>query len=243
MIRILRSSDASEHISKSFTGILAFRTSLTSTKAMTDPVENKSVFATTVAGSEAESAGKGGDEDCSKEYEPVVQLSEVETKTGEEDEEVLFKLRAKLFRFSKELSEWKERGTGDVRILKHKRSQKIRLLMRREKTLKICLNQYVNPEVELTENVGSDRSWVWHGVDYADGERDEALLAIRFRDSDHAKQFKDAYDKARADVETLKTDAPEKSDAPGDTDEGDNKGENENGVSEANKDQLNEKTD
>lgn len=143
------------------------------------------------------------DEDFSKEYEPVVRLAEVETKTGEEDEDVLFKIRSKLFRFNKELTEWKERGTGDVRLLKHKETNKIRLLMRREKTLKICLNHYVNAEVELQENVGSDRSWVWPGVDYADGERDEALLAIRFRDSDGAKQFKDAYDAAREEMTKL----------------------------------------
>lgn len=175
---------------------------------MTDAVGEKPLFgvpAATDAG-DADGVPKGGEEDCSKEYEPVVQLSEVETKTGEEDEQVLFKIRAKLFRFSKELSEWKERGTGDVRILKHQDSRKIRLLMRREKTLKICLNQYVNPEVELGENIGSDRSWVWHGVDYADGERDEALLAIRFRDSDHANQFKKAYDDARDHMEKLKDD-------------------------------------
>lgn len=138
------------------------------------------------------------DEDCSKEYEPVVRLAEVETKTGEENEDVLFKIRAKLFRFSKDRKEWKERGTGDVRILKHKDNKKIRLLMRREKTLKICLNHYVSPVSELQENIGSDRSWVWHSVDYADGERDEALLAIRFRDSTNANAFKEAYDKARA---------------------------------------------
>lgn len=146
------------------------------------------------------------DEDYSGAYEPIVKLAEVETKTGEEDEDVLFKIRSKLFRFSKELNEWKERGTGDVRILKHKETKKIRLLMRREKTLKICLNHYVNPAVELKENVGSDRSWVWHGVDYADEERDEALLAIRFRDTDSANQFKDAYNKARDEMKALKSD-------------------------------------
>ena len=31
---------------------------------------------------------------------------------------------------------WKERGIGEVRFLRHKESKKIRLLMRREKTLK-----------------------------------------------------------------------------------------------------------
>jgi hypothetical protein len=48
--------------------------------------------------------------------------------------------RAKLFRFDTGASEWKERGTGDVRLLKHKTTGKIRLVMRRDKTLKVCAN-------------------------------------------------------------------------------------------------------
>ena len=41
---------------------------------------------------------------------------------------------------SGEQAEWKERGTGDVKILKHKTNGTIRILMRRDKTLKICAN-------------------------------------------------------------------------------------------------------
>lgn len=48
--------------------------------------------------------------------------------------------RAKLFRFHKDDMEWKERGTGDVRFLEHKENKKIRLVMRRDKTLKVCAN-------------------------------------------------------------------------------------------------------
>jgi Ran-binding protein 1 len=36
--------------------------------------------------------------------------------------------------------QWKERGVGDLRLLKDKTSGVIRLLMRRDKTLKICAN-------------------------------------------------------------------------------------------------------
>ncbi len=44
-------------------------------------------------------------------FEPVVQLSEaVDLKTGEEDEDVLFSSRAKLYRF--DTDQWKERGSG-----------------------------------------------------------------------------------------------------------------------------------
>jgi Ran-binding protein 1 len=155
---------------------------------------------------DAENAGEAGEavdgapateEDFSKTFDPLVVLTEVETKTGEEEEAVVFKIRAKLFRFDKERSEWKERGTGDVRLLKHKETNKIRLLMRREKTLKICMNHYVNSAIVLSENVGSDRSWVFQAVDYADGEADEALLAIRFANSENANLFRDQYDAAR----------------------------------------------
>jgi Ran-binding protein 1 len=50
--------------------------------------------------------------------------------------------RAKLYRFSSDNDppEWKERGTGDVKLLKHKEKGTIRLLMRRDRTLKICAN-------------------------------------------------------------------------------------------------------
>ncbi len=47
-------------------------------------------------------------------------------------------VRARLFRYARESEPpmWKERGIGEVRFLRHKESKKIRLLMRREKTLK-----------------------------------------------------------------------------------------------------------
>ena len=48
--------------------------------------------------------------------------------------------RAKLFRFEKSSKEWKERGTGDVKLLQQKSTLRIRVLMRRDKTLKICAN-------------------------------------------------------------------------------------------------------
>ena len=51
-------------------------------------------------------------------FAPVVQLPEVtDLKTGEEEEEVIFKSRAILYRF--DLGMWKERGRGEIKLLKH----------------------------------------------------------------------------------------------------------------------------
>ncbi|CAD6505951.1 BgTH12-06883 [Blumeria graminis f. sp. triticale] len=138
-------------------------------------------------------------------FEPVIRLTEkVETKTNEELEEQTFKMRAKLFRFVKESNEWKERGTGDVRLLKHKENGKTRLVMRRDKTLKVCANHYVVPDMKLSPNVGSDRSWVWNAAaDVSEGEPEAQTLAIRFANSDNANLFKEAFMKAQKENEVL----------------------------------------
>ena len=86
---------------------------------------------------------KADEEEADVHFEPVVHLTErVETKTNEEAEEQTFKMRAKLFKFDRDAREWKERGTGDLRLLKHRENGKTRLVMRRDKTLKVCANHY-----------------------------------------------------------------------------------------------------
>lgn len=138
-------------------------------------------------------------------FEPVIRLTEkVETKTNEELEEQTFKMRAKLFKFIKETNEWRERGTGDVRLLKHKENGKTRLVMRRDKTLKVCANHYVVPDMKLSPNVGSDRSWVWNAAaDVSEGEPEAQTLAIRFANSENANLFKEAFIKAQQENEVL----------------------------------------
>ncbi|KAJ2724990.1 Ran GTPase binding protein Sbp1 [Coemansia sp. Benny D115] len=132
-------------------------------------------------------------------FEPIVKLKDdVVIKTHEEDEDPIFKMRAKLFRFDAEGKEWKERGTGDVKLLKHHESGKIRLLMRRDKTLKVCANHYITSDMVLSPNVGSDRSWVWNvAADLVEAEAERQLLAIRFGNSENANKFKEAFDAAR----------------------------------------------
>merc|ERR1719238_1277252 len=121
---------------------------------------------------------------------------------GEEEEEVVFKMRAKLFRWEsdsweKEVKMWKERGTGDVKFLKDKESGKVRMLMRREKTMKICANFFIQPSIELKENAGSDRSWVWQCIDFSEEKEEVSVLAIRFANSENASKFKESFEEGK----------------------------------------------
>jgi len=150
---------------------------------------------------------KEGEEDTGGNYEPVIKLTEqVESKTYEEDEDALFKMRAKLFRFDTTNSEWKERGTGEVRLLAHKETKKVRLVMRRDKTLKVCANHSITSDMRLQPNIGSDRSWVWKvAADVSDGEPVAETLAIRFANAENANHFKTAFEEAQQTNATLTT--------------------------------------
>ena len=148
---------------------------------------------------------EGAEDDAEAEvdvhFEPLVHLEKVEVKTNEEDEEVMFKVRAKLFRFHADTQEWKERGTGDVKFLKHKETKKTRVLMRRDKTLKICANHLVQGDYELKPNIGSDRSWVYTvTADISEGEPEAQTLAIRFGNKENADKFKEHFDEAKKGV-------------------------------------------
>ncbi|KAJ7368026.1 RanBP1 domain-containing protein [Mycena albidolilacea] len=152
------------------------------------------------------------EEEADPHFEPVIKLTEqVDTKTHEEDEDVLFKMRAKLFRFDADAAEWKERGTGDVRLLAHKETHKVRLVMRRDKTLKVCANHVISSDMRLQPNIGSDRSWVWKvAADYSESPPTAETLAIRFANSDNAGQFKTAFEDGQKKNASLaaSTDAP-----------------------------------
>ncbi|XP_032799884.2 ran-specific GTPase-activating protein [Petromyzon marinus] len=140
------------------------------------------------------------DENHDPHFDPIVSLPEQEVRTLEEDESELFKMRAKLFRYASESEpgEWKERGTGDVKLLQHKQRRTVRLLMRRDKTLKICANHYITPLMELKPNVGSDRAWVWSTLaDFTDNEARPEMLALRFLNAENAQKFKQKFEECQ----------------------------------------------
>ncbi|EDL93086.1 rCG22046 [Rattus norvegicus] len=154
----------------------------------------------------------GDDEDGSDEdvvhnedihFEPIVSLPEVEVKSGEEDEEVLFKERAKLYRWDRDVSQWKERGIGDIKILWHSVKNYYRILMRRDQVFKVCANHVITKAMELKPLNFSNNALVWTASDYADGEAKIEQLAVRFKTKEITECFKKKIEECQQNIMKL----------------------------------------
>ncbi|CAF2122190.1 ran-binding protein 1 homolog b [Brassica napus] len=161
-----------------------------------------------------EESGANEDEDTGAQVAPIIKLEEVAVTTGEENEDAILDLKSKLYRFDKDGSQWKERGAGTVKFLKHKESGKIRLVMRQSKTLKICANHLVTSGMSVQEHAGNDKSCVWHARDFSDGELKDELFCIRFASVENCKAFMQKF-KEVADSEEEKEESKEASDTAG----------------------------
>lgn len=132
-------------------------------------------------------------------FEPVVPLPElVEISTGEENEQVVFSHRAKLYRYDKEVCQWKERGIGDLKILQNYDTKRVRLIMRRDQVLKICANHWITAAMKLEPMKGAEKAWVWSALDFSEvGQSNIEQLAVRFKLQDTANTFKHVFDEAK----------------------------------------------
>uniref|UniRef100_A0A8C8R883 RAN binding protein 2 n=1 Tax=Pelusios castaneus TaxID=367368 RepID=A0A8C8R883_9SAUR len=150
-------------------------------------------------------------------FEPVVPLPDlVEVASGEENEQVVFSHRAKLYRYDKDANQWKERGIGDIKILQNYDNKQVRIVMRRDQVLKLCANHRITPDMNMQQMKGTERAWVWTACDFADGERKVELLAVRFKLQEVAESFKQIFDEAKhaQDKDTLITPLSSRANTP-----------------------------
>jgi len=132
-------------------------------------------------------------------FPPIVYLPEVVVNSGEDEEIEVFKIRARLYRYAHECDpvEWKERGTGDIRILQHEINNTCRIVMRREKTMRLCANHFIQPWMKLSKHSANDKAWIWNTyADFADEVKKPETLAVRFSTVEKAQKWKEAFDKA-----------------------------------------------
>ena len=124
-------------------------------------------------------------------------LAKVEIKTGEEDEDVIYKARGRIYRFRE--NEWKERGTGDMKLLRHKTDKRIRFILRQDKTLKIVANFIIQdkPLCDLKPHQGSDKMFYFLANDCSEETPVIEKFVIKLGNSEKAKLFKKNFDDAQ----------------------------------------------
>ncbi|GBP59673.1 E3 SUMO-protein ligase RanBP2 [Eumeta japonica] len=125
-------------------------------------------------------------------FKPIIPLpDEVKVTTGEEEEAVVFCARAKLFRFVDK--QWKERGIGEMKLLKHNTTGKVRVLMRRDQVHKICANHIITAEMEIQPMKNESKAYFWVANDFADETVILEKFCIRFKTADIANEFYQAF--------------------------------------------------
>lgn len=128
----------------------------------------------------------------------LVHLEKIDISKQEENEEELFQMRAKLYRYytdEKDGSSWKERGVGELKIMKHKANGIFRIVMRRDKTLKLCANHAITSDMDIKPHMGGEKALIWSTPsDHADGEAKAEMLCVRFGKPESATAFKEKFE-------------------------------------------------
>ena len=125
-----------------------------------------------------------------------IDLPDTEAKSGEEETEEIFNVRAKLYRWRDE--QWKERGVGQAKVLKHKESGRYNFMLRQESTLKIMAFTYITGAnlCQLQKLETADKSLFWSCIDASDGAPKLEKFCLRVKTGEELVQFKAAFELA-----------------------------------------------
>ncbi|EFP09421.1 CRE-NPP-9 protein [Caenorhabditis remanei] len=151
---------------------------------------------------DTEDATEEGDGEYEPEvdFKPVIPLPDlIEVKTGEEDEEVMFTARCKLYKYYSDLQENKERGLGDIKLLKS-RDGKYRIVMRREQVHKLCANFRIDKSIKLNPKPNLPNVLTFMCQDFSEdpSNADAAIFTAKFKDEATATAFKTAVQEAQS---------------------------------------------
>lgn len=106
------------------------------------------------------------------------------------------KFRSKIYRWR---GEWKERGIGEFKLLKHKKTGLIRALVRADKTHKCIVNhlvQAVQIFCKLEQMKTSNNAWTWAAYDVSDEKPETEKLCAKFTSKEDFDKFKVEFEKA-----------------------------------------------
>ena len=127
----------------------------------------------------------------------MVDLPQVVPYTGEEQETTIALFKVRLYRFKED--EWKERGIGRLKFLKHLATSRVRVVMRANKTGYLILNHNLiknNTLCELSKWQTQDKAWLWQANDFSDGSSIIWKLCAKFTSDEAYESFSIEFNKA-----------------------------------------------
>lgn len=119
----------------------------------------------------------------------------------EDKSETLFKARSKIYIWDKESKEWKERGLGNISVVKEEKTGKIKIVHVQEQTFKLRAFFYVYGEkmclLKKMETVKN--AFCFTCIDYSDDVTKPAIrqFGIRFNKEEEFNKFQEVVEESR----------------------------------------------
>ena len=129
------------------------------------------------------------------ESEKVFIIPQPITKSGDDQFEILYTGECKAYRFYE--NEWKERGFGEFRILKHKIDKYILFVLRQAKTFFIRINFIIKKDLIYEYLTGNNRVLTFKNiVDLSEGvdKPQKYFISLKFPNSELCDEFKSIMD-------------------------------------------------
>ncbi|TKR79972.1 hypothetical protein L596_014113 [Steinernema carpocapsae] len=118
----------------------------------------------------------------------------IDVKTGEEDEEVIFINRARIYQFHSETKEYSQRGTGEIKVLRNPKNNRHRVVMRRDQIYNLCANFSVVPGMTIVTRDNSKPVCMFSATDFSENPDGERLtFSVRFREAEMRDEFVSAF--------------------------------------------------
>ena len=133
----------------------------------------------------------------------MIHLDFVEQKEMEED--IIFNERGLCARYDPEEKTFKERGRGEIQILKHPKTGYSRVILLRDQVLKLACNHFIFPNINITKVARNDKMIQYYVLkDYARDEEDKPMtLAFRFNSTEIRDKFYDKFVELQKEMKEL----------------------------------------
>ncbi|BFU18848.1 glutamic acid-rich protein precursor, putative [Entamoeba histolytica HM-1:IMSS] len=122
-------------------------------------------------------------------FKPIIELKEVEQK--EMEEEIVFKERGICVRYDTVNEEFKERGRGEIEILKHPTTKLSRVILIRDQIFKLACDHYILPYIKIKEFPNNRRAIIYSV--YEDYAQDEGKNTITFGMCFNTEEIKERF--------------------------------------------------